>query len=281
MIIYFCIFLSSKVADNSKRREDTEQSRREEEMKMLAEVRRQIQADEDAMLRRQAEERARGREIRDDNMLHRHQLEQERVTQRRQDTILLEHALRVEKSQIAQEEAKKQVNRDAGADYKFYLEQQMIKEKEDCAVVDEMCKQEEERVWKQREDMLQAREDARKYLQRLVEEGRQQQIRDLAQKRLLEKMEGKEFAEKFIQSVKEGLAREREEQEELRQKNLGNRAMLQEQIDLRRQRDEIEKQQEFLQRKEAAYIEKLHQERLQSQAGAVRVHFPINSRQQW
>jgi hypothetical protein len=157
----------------------------------------------------------------------------------------------------------------------------MMKEKEDSAVIDDICRQEEERVWNQREEMLQARDDARLYLQNLVEEGRQQQIRELAQKRLLEKMEGKIYAEQFIQSAKEGLAKEREKQEELRKKNIDNCAILKEQIDLRRQREEIEKQQEYLQRKEAAYVEKLQSQKLQSQAGAVRVHFPIKSRSQW
>lgn len=248
---------------------------------MLAEVRRQIQADEDAMVRRQEEECARGRAVRDENMAHRHQLEQERIRQRRQDTILLEHALWVEKTQVEAEEAKKRANKDAGLEYKLYLEELMVKEKEDDAVVDEICRQEEERVWKQREDMLQAREDARRYLQQLVEEGRRQQIQELAQKRLLEKMQGKAFAEQFIQSAQAELAKERQEQEELRKKNLSNRAMLQEQIDLRRQREEVERQQEYLQRKEAEYIERQHQERLQNQAGVVRVHFPIKSRSEW
>ena len=99
---------------------------------------------------------------------------------------------------------------DSGAQkYRKYLEEQMVKEAEDTAFVDEINKREEEKVWKARDDALQARQDARDYLMKLVDEGRQVQIaakREAVQK---EKDFGAVFASKFMDDVREGIERDK------------------------------------------------------------------------
>jgi hypothetical protein len=59
------------------------------------------------------------------------------------------------------EEMKKNADREAALQYRKYLEELMVKEAEDTAFVDEVRKREEERVWKARDDALNAREEAR------------------------------------------------------------------------------------------------------------------------
>ena len=229
------------------------------------------------MRRRQEEALDRGREVRDTNLSHRIVLEKEREQKKRQDALLLNYALEQERAQIEAEEAKRNANRNAGKQYKMYLEQMMQKEAEDSAFVDEVCRREEERVWKQRDDALQAREDARNALQSVVEQGREEQIREKAERKLREKYEGMEFAERFIADAREGLLKEQQERDLRRQMNLDNQHLLKEHIQIRQEKSELEKQQAYLQLKEMEYMERVHQQRLQSQAGVVRLKYPIKT----
>jgi hypothetical protein len=90
---------------------------------------------------------------------------------------LLRFALTKEREQQEAEEAKKYANRQAAKEYRRYLEEQMIRDAGDAAHLDEMRKAEEEKVWKARDDALNARQAARDYLMKMVDEGRQEQIK--------------------------------------------------------------------------------------------------------
>ena len=120
---------------------------------------------------------ARGREIHEYNKQFKIISAEEARVQAEQDAILLNYALHKEREKEAEEKAKREGAREAARTYKKYLEEQMIKEAEDNSWIDEVRKREEERVWKARDDALQAREDARAYLMKAVDEGRQEQIR--------------------------------------------------------------------------------------------------------
>ena len=236
--------------------------------------------EEEALQKRRVEtDRARGREVREFNAQHKVlTAEQERI-KREQDSILLDYALRKEREANEAEEAKRQANRQAAVQYRKYLEEQMVKEAEDTAFMDEVCKREEERVWKLRDDALQAREDARNALMQMVDQGRQEQIRNKLEALEREKIEGRQFAEKFIDEAKDGMERERAAEMERRQINMENQDRLQRQISLRRHKEELEKQESYLQDKHMKYMERQHQQRLAEQAGAARLSFPIKGTQ--
>jgi hypothetical protein len=85
--------------------------------------------------------------------------------------------LKKEREAQEAEEAKKHANRQAALEYKKYLEEQMVRDAGDAAHLDEMRRVEEEKVWKARDDALAARQAARDYLLKMVDEGRQEQIR--------------------------------------------------------------------------------------------------------
>jgi hypothetical protein len=209
------------------------------------------------------------------NAAYRMVRDEESRVEREQDAILLDYALRKEHETEAAEEAKRNADRHAAMKYRRYLEEQMIKEAEDTAFVDEIRKREEEKVWKARDDALQARDDARQQLMREVDAGRQEQIRYKQQLSQVEGADGKIFAAKFIDDAKEALRQEQLEKDKRRQVSVQNQGQLNEQIAYRRYKEEIERQEAYLAEKQMKYIERQHQQRLADQAGTVRGHRPL------
>ncbi len=190
------------------------------------------------------------------------------------DAILLNNALKLEKQQMALENAKKREGAEAAQKYRKYLDEMMVKEAEDTGFVDEMNKREEEKVQKARDDALQARQDARDYLMKLVSEGRQEQI---AYKNALlakEKADGKIFASKFVEDLKAGIAKDKAEAENRRQMAIDNNKKLQNQIAERENQQLLRKQEVFIEDKRMRLIERKHQEKLDLQGGVVRLNFP-------
>lgn len=192
-----------------------------------------------------------------------------------QDAILLDYALRKEREQIAAEEAKKNGQRQAALQYGKYLEEQMVKEAEDTAFVDEIRRREEEKVWKARDDALQAREDARNYLMKMVDEGRQEQIRYKHEHDYEVRNADKKFVTKFIDDANAAVQEERDAAERRRRLAQENNELLNRQIAQHRHKEALEKQEQYLEDREMKYREKLHQQRLAQQAGSVRVQFPL------
>jgi hypothetical protein len=224
---------------------------------------------------RQEDAYARGRDVLEYNAAYRMVRDEESRVEREQDAILLDYALRKEHETEAAEEAKRNADRHAAMKYRRYLEEQMIKEAEDTAFVDEIRKREEEKVWKARDDALQARDDARQQLMREVDAGRQEQIRYKQQLSQVEGADGQIFAAKFIDDAKEALRQEQLEKDKRRQVSVQNQGQLNEQIAYRRYKEEIERQEAYLAEKQMKYIERQHQQRLADQAGTVRGHRPL------
>ena len=218
---------------------------------------------------------ARGRAVLEFNAAYRVVKEEEDGIEREQDAILLDYALRKERATEAAEEEKRNADRQAAMKYRRYLEEQMVKEAEDTMFVDEIRKREEEKVWKARDDALQARDDARNYLMKMVDEGRQEQIRYKQQFSTVEAAEGQIFAKKFIDDAQEALRKEQDERDKRRQVSVQNQARLNEQIDYRRYKEEMEQQEAYLAEKQMKYMERQHQQRLAEQAGSVRGHRPL------
>lgn len=236
-------------------------------------------ADDALQRQRREEELKRGKEVREFNEQYKVLSKEKAQTQREHDAILLEYALRKEREANEAEEAKRQANRNAAVRYRKYLEEQMVKEAEDTAFVDEVNRREEEKVWKARDDVLQARQDARDQLMRLVDEGRQEQIRAKAEAVARERDEGKIFAQRFLEEARIGVERDQQASDARRQTNMQNKEYLMQQLALRRQNEELLKQEQYLEDKQMKYMEREHVQRLKEQGGTLRTNFPLKSGQ--
>ena len=205
--------------------------------------------------------------------------EAEKRERRAQDIALLKYALAKEREQQEAEEAKKNANRQAAKEYKKYLEEQMIRDAEDNANLDEMRKREEEKVWKARDDAMAEREAARNHLMRMVDEGRQEQIRLKKQQEEEEIENEKVWSEKFLKEAEEGVLREKAEAEARRRIAQQNQERLRDQINYRAQKEEREKQDEYLENKHMRRKEALHQQKLAEQGGVARTFRPLKQSQ--
>jgi len=267
--------IREQIETNARLKDEFNRKKLEEEQQELDRLRAEIEAGERAQRERQEAEYSRGRDVLQYNAAYKVVREEEERIEREQDAILLDYALRKEHESEAAEEAKRNADRNAAIQYRRYLEEQMVKEAEDTAFVDEIRKREEEKVWKARDDALQAREDARNQLMRMVDEGRQEQIRHKQQFGKVEAEEGQIFAAKFIDDAKEALRQEQLEKERRRQISMQNQVQLNDQIAYRRYKEELERQEAYLAEKQMKYIERQHQQRLAEQAGSVRGHRPL------
>jgi hypothetical protein len=202
---------------------------------------------------------------------------EEDALERQQDSQLLNYALRKEREAIAEEKAKLESQKHASQLYRKYLEEMMIKDKEDNTGLDEVRKAEENRIWKARDDVLKAREDARNYLMKVVDEGRQQQINSKREQQIREREEERIYSQKFLIDAAEGVAKEKADLLRRRELAQQNNKILNDQINLRRQRQEQEKQEEYLANKHMERIERLHRQKLSEQAGKLRTNFPVSS----
>lgn len=265
----------NQIEYNAKVKEEFYRNLLKEDEEELARLRRDIENEENQLRRRREEAHARGREVTEFNKQAKLIREEEASIEREENAILLDYALRKEQEQIAAEEAKRLANRQAALKYKKFLEEQMVKEAEDTAFVDEVRRREEEKVWKARDDALQAREDARKYLMKMVDEGRQEQIHHKYEQLKKEKEEDYKFLDKFAQENQESIRKEREESERRRQIALRNKDELNTQILTKKQKEELERQEAYLADKQMQYRERLHQQRLAEQAGSVRLNYPL------
>lgn len=261
--------------DNFARREQHYVDLKNEEEEELARLRAEIDADENLQKKRHNDERERGRRVRELNQQDQAIKDSEKGIEKERDKILLDYALRKEAEKNAQEEALKRSNKEASKQYQKYLQELMVKESEDTAFVDEINKKEAEKVWKARDDALQARADARDKLMQMVDEGRQEQIRYQKEQMEREREEGTKFANSFLSEAGEAIEKERRAADMRRTKNVENNALLMDQINYRKYKEELEKQEVYLADKHMRYVERQHQSKLAEQGGALRLHRPL------
>lgn len=267
--------LRQQIEYNMKMKQDNYDRTMEEDLDEIRRIREAIAAEEALQKKKSDEAKQRGKEVLQFNAQFKI-IEAERLREEaEQNAILLEYAMRKEREQIAAEEAKKNAARNASLQFRKYLEEQMIKEAEDTAFVDEINKREEAKVWKARDDALQAREDARNHLMKLVDEGRQEQIRRKREEMIREKESEKIYVKKFIEDAKEGIRLEQDAAIRRREKAAANNEKLSQQIELRRRQEELAKQETYLADKQMKYIERQHQLKLAEQGGAVRLNRPL------
>jgi hypothetical protein len=109
----------------------------------------------------------------------------------------------------------------------------------------------------------------------MVDEGRKEQIRYKKEQYEQERNEGQKFASKFLNEASEAIHQDREELEKRKQIAIDNKIKLQQQIDYRKYKEEIAKQEAYLQDRQMQHIEKLHKEKLAEQGGVVRDFRPL------
>lgn len=269
--------IMAQMAYNRKMKEDHYQRTQAEDEEEIRRIRASIDADNEIQKKRSDDAHRRGREVLEFNSQFKDIAAKEAEIERQQNAILLEYALRKEREQIQFEEDKKTANKNASLQYTRYLKEQMIKDAENNGFVDEINKRESEKVWKARDDALQAREDARNYLMKLVKEGRKEQISYKIANDAREKTSEQIYVKKFIEDAKEGIEKERADATRRRRLAEDNNQRLMQQIDLRRRQEEAEKQEVYLADKTMKHIERQHQQRLATQGGTVKTFYGLQA----
>lgn len=241
----------------------------------LAEISKALE--DEAALREQMHRDAvlRGKEVLAFNNQYKEIKKQEQALEAERDALLLESALRQEREKIAAENSKAEAGYEAARQYRKYLEDLMVREKEDTSAVDEINRRESEKVWKARDDALKARQDARDYLMNLVNEGRKQQIAFKQAARIKEREADRTYASRFIEDIKAGIAADRKAADDRRKVAEDNNTKLLEQIAERERQQELAKQEIFIESKHMEHRERSHQQRLAQQAGNLRLNFPL------
>jgi hypothetical protein len=247
----------------------------EEDAEEIQRIKEAIAFEDNKQKARQDLAHARGREILAYNSQFKEIEEEEARQSREQDAILLDYALRKEREQLAFEQAKKDANKNAAMQFRKYLEEQMLKGEEETKYVDAINKAEEEKVWKARDDALQAREDARSSLLKQVTDGRALQIRSKGESLIKERDADKIFASKFIEDAKEGVELEKNATMLRRTKANENNVKLQSQIQSRIDQEELARQEIYLENKHMKHVERAHQNKLAEQGGAIRMFRPL------
>ena len=233
-----------------------------------------ITADKQAQWQKKMDAVSRGQSVMAFNEKYKEQSAEKAQIESEHDSILLQNALKLEKAQIDFENNKKREGAEAAKKYRKYLEEMMVKEAEDTGFVDEMNKREADKVQQARDDALQARQDARDYLMKLVHEGRAEQILYKEAQGRKEKEEGKLFANRFLDDMKAGIVKDKADVDARRAKNIMNQEKLMAQMSERERAAAAVKQEVFLEDKRMQLIEKKHREKLSMQGGVVRIAFP-------
>jgi len=183
---------------------------------------------------------------------------------REQERLLLEYALAKEREAAALEDQKREMNKKESSEYRRYLEEQMVRDAEDTALVDKMRLMEEEKAWKARDDALRAREEARRNLMNVVDQERQQQIRARYEAEENEKKEQAAWAERFLEEARTGVQKEKMEAARRRLIAKANAGDLSAQMNAHREREEALKQEAYLETKLAQYKERQQQQKLEA-----------------
>ena len=250
-----------------------------EDDREIAEIKEALAKEEEMLRRRLEDERLQRKEVLEYNARYNAVIKERQRVERLQDEYLIRYAMEKEAEEIAAENAKRNANKAAAAQYRKYLEEQMIKESEDNSALDEIRKREEEKVWNARDAMLDARQRARDDLRRMVDEGRREQIENRRKQELSEAEEDRQYAKQFIIAAKEGIQKERDEDRRRREINVENRSHLEEQMEMRRLAAERERQEIYLESLHMRHMERLHQQKLREQGGAVRLYRPLKQTQ--
>jgi len=201
--------------------------------------------------------------------------EEQKALERKQDLELLGYALTKEREEIEAEQAKAEQAKNEARAYQAYLKDLMIKEAQDNTQIDKIRKEQENIVWEKRDAQQRAQKEARERLAKICHEGRQEQIR---LKKIRDAEDGiieKEMVKKFLQDIEDGKKMDEQKLIKAKEANMKNLVYLRKQIEEKKQKMSLEKQEEYLNHKHMILEEEEHKKRQREQAGKVKLHYPV------
>lgn len=236
-----------------------------------------MRIESDTMKQRQNDAYVRGKEdLNYNKRMKILELEEKRIS-KEHDKILLEYALTKEREANQFGNHKKEELRNSAIKYAQYLKEKATNDSYESSIIDSAQKRDEESVMKARDDVLQARQVARSELMRMVDDGRQEQLKSKRNQILRDNIDGQNFAVKYLANAREGI--EKEKADALRRRNVSveNKDKIQDQILMKKLKDDRDLQDDYLSDKRMKYIERAQQQKLSNQGAAVRTYFPLKS----
>jgi len=267
--------LNKQIIYNAERKKKLKERIALEDKDELERLMVEIAAEEAKIYARTVAAHERGKEVKEFNKKRLGIREAEAQREREEDIALLNYALAKEKETADAEESKKELEKQTTRQYQEYLRLLMIKEAQDNSGVEALRKEQEDKVWKKREDELKRQDDARAFLMAEVDAGRKEQLRLQALQKIEDKKIDGIMLSKFAKDHEEGVKKDQDELEFRKKEALYNQQYLNDQIQLKRNRERAEKQKEYLVKKHMESFEKTHHERQLSQAGKPILHRPL------
>ena len=145
----------------------------------------------------------------------------------------------------------------------------------ELSIIESAYKRDEECVLKARDDTLHVRQVAKDALMRMVDEGRQEQLRSKKNQLLCDNTDGQNYSMKYLANAREGVEKERADALRRRGLNFENRDKVQDQISIKKLKSERDRQDAYLLDKRMKYMERTEQQRLAEQNTSVRTYFPL------
>ena len=204
------------------------------------------------------------------------ELEEERV-QKQHDKILLDYALKREREANKSCKDKREELRISAEQYAKYLKEKVLIDASELSIIESAYKRDEECVLKARDDTLHVRQVAKDALMRMVDEGRQEQLRSKKNQLLCDNTDGQNYSMKYLANAREGVEKERADALRRRGLNFENRDKVQDQIFIKKLKSERDRQDAYLLDKRMKYMERTEQQRLAEQNTSVRTYFPLKS----
>jgi len=267
--------LDGQTANLRRRKEALRQQQAEDAAIEHAEWKAAMDKEQEEQSKRTALAYARGRAIREFNESRKHLRREAEAHVREQDMMLLQYALDKEKADEMNEARKREEEKETTKVFQEYLKAQMIKEAQNDALVEELRKAEEDRIWERKEGEQRKRDEARAYLMRITNEGRQTQIEE-KRKRHAEELAYEGSENEYMDREQAELDRIEADKEARRRlatdKNL---AYIKGQIAAKERARRREEQEKFLETKIMERNEEEHRRQLAEQAGRLKLYHPI------
>jgi len=207
-------------------------------------------------------EKARGRAVLEYNNARQMKRAEDAKLEMQNDLVLLQVALEKERRELEDEEEKRRQEKEMTKQFQEHLRLQMIKEAEDDTLLEELRRQDEDRVHKKKEAQYQKEQAARANLLKLTVKGRQEQLA------LKAKWKADELAQDKLRIAH--TMRENERLEELEKQAAAQQAQARKDnqtavtFQIRKKADTRarEKQSEYLQLRQMQHSEKQYMKRL-------------------
>jgi hypothetical protein len=214
-------------------------------------------------------ERQRGKAVLRYNNIRQSKRSEDAKMEMESDLLLLKVALEKERRELESEEEKKRAEAAITKQYQEHLRLQMIKEKEDDSLLEELRRQDEERVQAKRDAQFAREQECRQELLNAVMEGREQQLVNKARTRQVEAAEDHEHAVRTKTECERLVVLEASTQAAQAKARADNQGAIRVQKNAKETAKEQQLQHEYLEWKTMKYAEKKFQDVLGRDGGKV------------